>query len=510
MSVKHPMISAIQQGWWQLAAWQKATLVVAGMGLVAALLWFGSAQHQTLVSLLAGRELRVDEIQRIQFVLGKAGFREFRVRETGIDVPADQLALCLQTLADQDAIPADLMNEPDERPEINMFMSRHQQELQLQLSKKKQIRDMVSKFPFVQQVWVQFDASNPAGPFENRKYSCVVSVRPRDATPLVPEQIHSIRQVALGTVAGLEAKDIVVADVGSGIALSGVTTPASIDEAVSETQNRLHANNVLENAIRDSLSDLRGVTISVEHILPLTSGADDSSSPIPASGMVRDDVPAGELPAIPVLAGTNGHASVPASKASLVVDPNSSTPRKDVTNTSMIDRQRAWSGPSQSNPLAIRVTVPNGLLQQQLAEQYGQQIPQEALQLKFDELKQAIQSRVAQVLDASRFPADQAQLNVVMLPVPDSSAPWWRQLPIGQRLTGQQGGAIVAIGSGLVLCLILSYSASRRGRKLSQTETVIDEDVPELHDIRKQIDRLIEKDPEVVAQVLQDWIRKAG
>lgn len=56
---------------------------------------------------------------------------------------------------------------------------------------------------------------------------------------------------------------------------------------------------------------------------------------------------------------------------------------------------------------------------------------------------------------------------------------------------------------------MMSSRRKTQKRKRSRTQEIAPEETQSV-EIRESIDRLIQKDPATVAQVLQDWIRKAG
>ena len=160
--------------------------------------------------------LRPTDIQRIQVVLGQAGLDQYQVINSSIRVPTGQRPIYLKAIADANALPEHLRAPTTEVATLNPFLSRSQQELMQRNEKKKQIRELITRLPFVDQAWFEMDETKSRSAFEPPRQTAVASIQPVARKELTQDEISTVRQVIGGALAGIDPGNIVVTDLNAG------------------------------------------------------------------------------------------------------------------------------------------------------------------------------------------------------------------------------------------------------------------------------------------------------
>lgn len=460
-----------RQIWEQCSMRQRMLIGFLVAVLVAVGGWWILHARAELRPLLAGRALRPDESQRMQMALGQAGLNDFVVTDDSILVPRQALDKYLKAIAKAGAIPEDLTFNGNDAPELNLLMTRQQQEAVLLHRKKKELNGLIRKLPFVEQAWVEIDTTSGTTAFQRPRMTCVVSIQPQAGAPLSREQIHSVRRIATGAVAGLEADQVVVVDMQAGLALSHDSKSSDEQAQIDLIAQQLRDDRELERAITEDLhADYGEVSVAVS-----SRGWNRASAERPASSQTTAMLPQ-------AIVGTSGRAQA-----------TSSSSDSQVANL-------AWQR-------KIRVEIPAAALPQRAVQGKGSR----SATADLTEFKSDVKKRVTTFM-ASRNPAlSGAEIEVDIL---SPTAVERGANPLGwlHSLQGRYPGAAIAAGSGILLGLFLLLSTRRKPAHRAASGTVQPSPATASTDesVRQSIDRLIQNDPAVVAQVLQDWIRKAS
>ncbi|MEQ1906004.1 MAG: hypothetical protein ABL888_17575 [Pirellulaceae bacterium] len=467
------LLHSVRQYWSSLASRQKATVAVLFAILLGVGFWLIQSQNVERCPLLAGRALRADESQKIQLALGQAGLSDFSVVDGTILVPRGALSKYVKALIAGNAVPADILADENRPPELNIFMTRQQQESMLRHLKKQDLSATLRKLPFVERVSVDLDASPTSGNLAAAKTSLVVAISPANQKPLSPDQIHTVRRISVGSVATLAYEDVVVVDLASGFAPVENASQTDANQRALISIERLRLNRELEDSITKALTEFSGVVVEVSDRDPIPS--------IGGTEVVENlTEKKGLLPK--AIIGSNGQMSVPTQQV----------------------RATPLPAPAKDSGKRIRITVPEISLSDDKTE-----LPQNA-RFNFEESKRQIRSRAESILAEHRLTAP-AEFEVVLDAKAAVDSAQWAANPLLNQFQGRYPGAAIAAASGCLLCVILMMSSRRKTqkRKRSRTQEIAPEETQSV-EIRESIDRLIQKDPATVAQVLQDWIRKAG
>lgn len=200
-------ISQPSNRWW-------VTLVVlivfaVGLGVVM------QSNQQHFCSLFDGYEVTPAEKHRILIALGNANLNVYEVRGDQILVPTNEKAKYLATIDDEQAMPLIYQQRQDPKP--NLFLPRSQQAMMEQNRKKRQVREMVLRLPFVREAWFEIDWAESNSAFRKTEHSAVVLIRTAKQDVLNRQQVQTIQGLVAGAIAGLQPHEVVVTDANIGV-----------------------------------------------------------------------------------------------------------------------------------------------------------------------------------------------------------------------------------------------------------------------------------------------------
>jgi hypothetical protein len=237
----------------------------------------------------------------------------------------------------------------------------------------------------------------------------------------------------------------------------------------------------------------------------------------------------------------------PAESAPILPSPGSNTTAKVPIETSSASagsvptlnasHARPVSHSSPSSNLNVRLNVNHSAIDHYIQRMSGNPgaggwwtsggtAPADTVALR-DQLKQKLQERVGLMLNqaaGAETPVSPVSICFCSPPISSENS----LVPAGSRSIEMGQGTVLAIGSGLALCVLVVLSMNRKRPKNSVPSMAIAEsnpddenDLPEVwmdnsvdgehrDRIRQQIDELIDKNPEAAARVIQSWIRDAA
>ena len=189
------------------------------LALIAILQVVQTKQSQPLVALLESQQnLAEGDLERMEFAIGKSGISGCKIENGILMVPGHCKEQCLNAIAENNALPQFLRSESEAEPSINPFLSRLQQKQVEDSRKKRQIREMVMRLPFVYNAWFEMDTAAGGSVFKPAQQTAVVSVEPPSGMVLDSDQVLTLREMIAGSIAGLPVENIRVIDVTSGYA----------------------------------------------------------------------------------------------------------------------------------------------------------------------------------------------------------------------------------------------------------------------------------------------------
>ena len=466
-----------------------------------------------------------EDLQRMQLAFGKSGLNEFNIVEGNLMVPKTEHAKYLQSLSDHDGIPQDLLDRSENLSTSNPFLSRSQQLSIERTQKKRQIRDMVVRLPFVEQAWFEMDQTNSRSAFQRSRQSAVISIRPAAEVTLNENHFDTVKRMIGGAIAGLDLGEIVVIDLSAGYAHQDSTDPATTQQVrfqrIAFEQQRIY-----ESRIREALKDYPGIDVSVHVDVSQTSPNVDKVAVTPILEPQAIAVP----PAKNIYdAGANGAAKLDDFEATeRPITPTPISLVGHVAQPEVIEKE-----------ISVFIDVPHSLVHDifgTLTPQIGnssdsknryeyQAAVARDTQKKFGQIQAEIIQKVQPLLPRNHSSyAKETPIAVNLVRQSKvAQAPTWQTNLKAFALQNWPSAAVLAIG--LILLSIVTrkpehlpsspHMQSDDDQVLLSNEVRLPENVArgESLDNSKaevRLTNLIEKDPNAAAKVIETWIRDAA
>lgn len=499
-------------------------MIIGLLALVQSGVWQTRAR---MCELIGECPLRPTDIQRIQIVLAQAGLDQYQIVDNTICVPVGQRPAYLKAITEADALPEQLRSPAAEYSTLNPFLSRSQQELMERVEKKKQIRDLVARLPFVDQAWFEMDESKARSAFEPSRQSAVVSIQPTAAKALTQDEITTVRQVVGGALAGIHPGDIVITDLSAGRAFresqSVAGEPGRQERPSTQEYLRQNRRAFYETKIKRLLNSYPGVEIEVHYqadSVGLSKHNQFAVSPTTTPGQH----PKSCIPSMQV--GTNGQACIQDFQS--LADGNAEDNNESNENATATypDNSDLGIGSPNLERVGVVVTVPQecvekkfgiGKVKKWLSWPVESQ-PANLLETSFENLKSELIEKIRPSLPVASFEhADGFPISILLDKNEPAQATSWPEDV--QSLVSNHWPTLAVLLVGLVMLIVVSRTNVATPQTAAHTlpfdsadittgESV--EDQQRRSETEKRLSQLIEQDPDAAAKVIKSWIRKAA
>jgi flagellar biosynthesis/type III secretory pathway M-ring protein FliF/YscJ len=473
-------------------------------------------KSKPLVALLESQQLGEGDLERMAFAIGKSGITGCKIDNGILMVPEHRKEECLNAIADNDALPQFLRNETETAPTVNPFLSRSQQKRVEESQKKRLIREMVVRLPFVKNAWFEMDVASGGSVFKPAQQTAVVSVEPPTNVVLDSDQVSTLREMIAGAVAGLPAENIRVIDITSGYAhRSGGAGQkvVAIDQRPPFEQETFY-----RKRIQQALQSYGEIDVQVR--------VDMVENPVVAKP-VSYNKPVEVAPSQPFVAviGTNGSASIHD------IQPERSTPAPVIATPVAV-------APTYTSRVDVMLQVPESVASQMSIGKAA--FPADKPNIKqqaTNQLGRSIVEAVKPVLPKSSFAQGTPfPISVQFVPPPVAApvaVPTWQVRLKEIAIKHWPSAAVLLIG--LVLLTIMTrhnqYDESDADELMNEDIISINataeaasetpaQPLPEIalaqpedyarRAAEEKLGSLVEKDPDSAARVIESWIRNAG
>ena len=484
--------------------------------LVAVLQLVHSRNSQPLVALLESQQhLNEKDMERMEFAIAKSGISGCKVDNGILMVPRNRKEDCLNAIAENNALPEFLRSEAESEPSVNPFLSRSQQKQIEDARKKRLIREMVMRLPFVSNAWFEMDRASSGTAFKPAQQTAVISVEPPADILLDPGQVATIREMIAGAIAGLPGENIRVIDITSGYAYKTEDAGQVAIEQREPYEQETYYRRRIQQAI-EAWGDI-DVQVSVDKIkVPVVAKPVRYTKPIEVEPVQRT---------VSVI-GTNGSASINDMQiakvsAPVVVEPE---PEPEPVYVSRVD---------------VVLQVPESAAAQMSTGKSSFSIHDRpgAKQQAINKLGQTLVQTVKPILpDKSFEQGTPFPISVQFIPSP-VAAPVavvdWRT-KVRAFVTEHWPSAVVLSAGLLLITLMTRYSTHHDDYDDDVNEDIIsintattdvaaspsDKSLPEVaisqteerarREAEEKLGSIVENDPESAARVIESWIRNAG
>lgn len=241
-----------------------AGILVVAIAVSTAFLFQGTSSAPSDY-LFNGQSFKESEIQAMEVAFSKASLRNYEVVGSRIKVPSSEKDQYIKSLDDNNALPRTLNNGRERVDTSNPFRSARESELIYKERKQKDVADAISRMSGIIDATVEYSESKQ-GFGRQLMQSAVVLVTPQSGHPLQPEQMREIARVVSGAFSGLQAENVRVTDLSTGLGFTPDENAIGGDEAPYMKQRRLFETNYKQR-IRNTLNWLGDFPLEVEVIL---------------------------------------------------------------------------------------------------------------------------------------------------------------------------------------------------------------------------------------------------
>ena len=504
--------------------------VVAGLLIlcvIAVLQYVSTTNSSSLVALLESKKLKEGDLERMEFAIGAAGINGCKIQNGQLMVPQHCREQCLAAIASSETLPQFLRTESETRMAVNPFLSRSQQKQVQQQEKKRQIRDMVLRLPFVEDAWFEMDVAASGSAFQPARATAVVSVEPPMDVVLDSDQVATLREMIAGAVAGLNAESISVVDVVSGYAHRHGGSNAgfvSVDQRPPFEQETYYRKRIQQavKAFGDIDVQVRvdmveeGTTLqAVSHVAPVENRSAAAVEKAKETSRER----------FTAVIGTNGSASIHN------VEPPKVEPRLEPVKQITVAAK-----PNYSSRVEVSLQVPESIasrlaIGKDAFPEDKPNIKQQAVNRLGRQLVDVVRPILPKTSFAQGTPFPISVQFTPQVTIPSPAVPTWEDR--FKALASKHWPSLAVLLFGLVLLTMMT----RGTHDDVEVEELMDEDIisinqPEQADDRgpeqlpevaiaqpedyarraaeQRLGTLVENDPDSAARVIESWIRKAG
>jgi len=480
------------------------------LALIAVLQVLRNKQMQPLIPLVESPHVCDADVQRMNLALGRAGISGAKIENGSLLVPQNKKEACLKAIAEFDAVPEFLREDEEDLPSLSPFLSRSQQQRIAQSEKKREVRDMVKRLPFVSQAWSD-------SMFSATQKSAVISIQPAGELPLDVQQVLTVREMIAGAIAGLVPADVVVIDVAEGYAHRGQSESAL--QVTPITQRPAFEQEVwYRKRIKHAVSSYGNIGVDVQvDVVPVTK-----QQPVVRPAVAQKSIQ--QPNQLPAVMGTNTTASIheqEVAKAEPEILPV----------VAEVDVQTFESN------VAVRLNIPHETaVKFGMLKDPGDRDHRPVINL--DKFKQDLVSAVRPLLPVGSFTQGRAFPVSFQILEPETKVTtvpaWQAQL---KEFGIRHWPSFAVLGIGLILLTIMMQGQpdriadneeiddevilsidSAKVEAASQQEAVAS--IPEVaiakpedyarREAEQRLHKMVEKDPDSAAKVIESWIRNAG
>jgi len=230
--------------------------------------------------LFDGRTFSPRELAKMTAAFQTAGLTGAQLADSQILVPKANMDAYLVALDAADALPADFDDSLDEiAADSNPFASRQQTEMGFRLAEQKKLARILSGMNGIDAASVQYAEIKKPGFPPTFDIRAVVAVRAEGKRHLAYEEIEAIRDTVVGYVAGLDRAQVTVSDLNACRAYPGggdASDPAAASYAARAEQSRLEEEFLAK--IKSRLVAYPGAIVGVNVHLAETSASPPSDA----------------------------------------------------------------------------------------------------------------------------------------------------------------------------------------------------------------------------------------
>ena len=292
---------------------------VVAVGLVAVAAVFAAwvlrdETHQGRVPLMGGSVLPTSELVLMEAAFDRAKLTDYAVESGRILVPRGKQSGYMRALVDAEALPREFGGSlrrvlEEESP----WSSRTARDERLRVAIQEELALVLRSMPGIRRAAVLYDAEEQAGLSGRTRRTASVNVETDDEHLLDPLRARGIRLLVAAAIAGLDAEEVTVTDLRTGLVHAGPLDESSPAENPADAP-RLAAERSLARRLREALAHVPGAVVDVRiELAPAESTANPPADRPRAQPRAAANMPASlaARPAPPAAARADKPADEP-------------------------------------------------------------------------------------------------------------------------------------------------------------------------------------------------------
>lgn len=445
--------------------------------------------------LFEGYSPTTTEKSRIFIALGKSNLNGYTIESGKIMVPHSQKPKYLAAIQDEQAVPQTLQKEKEAT--ANPFLPKSQQAALALERKKRQIRDMIQRLPFVAEAWFEMDWAPSDSVYQPDQHSAVVMVTLNNAKALTRQQVTAIQGMVGGAIAKIDASQVVVTDANMGVSYRDLNDHSQ-SELIELVNWKMDRKIYYLERLQDLNEQYPGIQFDIEIQVDKTSSQPER---LPRSAKN----PPVKLAHFNEEMTLNGAGEVSAAQTVIAIPSRVEIqPHSQVQPAKHIVPSVATtlSSTRKTESLVIHVRVP---IEYTLPIDNEQSASPDSRLKQVAQFKTRLAEEIRLKLAGNRGTAPKTKLVLSILDQHPRSADQIKTTIAEASQLYWPLCAVVVICIGTVL---FSRRQTQQPLNVESTNTTDQELAPE--QLQTQLTELIDQDPESAAKVIKNWIRDAG
>ncbi len=218
------ILTSLRDHWQRLSTRNRWLCLLTLPVLVAwALLSWTQMHQQTDIPLFSGQVFTPRELTRIEAALAVAGLSDYRLEQGTVRIPRGERAKYVAAICDSQALPDHLENtQQNWFDKSSPFETSQQRDIRLRVALEHQLANSIGRLRGLEDARVHIDeALMGEGLRKERRVKAIVIVQPAPDVNLEPAQIRSIQSLVAAARVELNADDVTVTDLSSGVSYVG-------------------------------------------------------------------------------------------------------------------------------------------------------------------------------------------------------------------------------------------------------------------------------------------------
>lgn len=495
--------------------------------------------------LFGGRTLSESEVDSVEMAFSQAGLRAWAREGRRIRIPTGTRNEYLAALRESATLPLELRSNMKEAiDKASAFESSHQQMAREMHAKAQDLGARISAFPEIRWASVEYDRGERTGLSRARQQSASVVVSPEGSEPLTKARIHMIKQLVSGSYAGMTGEEVVVIDTNA----SHVSGHGDDEDPMLKRRKEEAA--AYEQKVHHALVGFGPIRVAAEVELDPTLGMEKATLKYDSERTTIQEyskkIDSSSLrQGVRGVPGTGPNA-ISNRQASLDEPEQSAKSKQDERETTgVVGQQYELSKVASLQVRRVRITVglPSSYYDKVLAQDFLRENPGKSItdmppptalvwQQKRSETEDKIKAAIAPLLPMTPAGEDPYP-QVHVWDYPDLPEPALATLSSQSQLMtwlSESWPTLAMLGLALVAILVARSAllASGGGPAEGFNEgfglqlpvparkdpAAMDEDQEGMHitggSLKDELQRMVEKNPEVAANVLRSWIADAA